>query len=85
MEDSLKVPFIRRNKYGTIGYGIFETDSGFRVEWRTERGVWSLCFGALSLVLMEFLFCQRESGGGHWAIIHWGLGTFLIFPNVLRS
>ena len=49
------------------------------------RGVWSLCFGALSLVLMEFLFCQRESGGGHWAIIHWGLGTFLIFPNVLRS
>ena len=24
-------------------------------------------------------------GAGHWAIILWGLDTFLIFPNFLRS
>ena len=29
----------------------------------------------------EFLFWR---GSGRWAIILWGLGTFLIFPNFLR-
>ena len=43
-------------------------------------GVWSLCFGALLLVLAEFLFCR---GAVHWAIILWGLDTFLIFPKII--
>ena len=27
----------------------------------------------------------RSGGDGHWVIILWGLDTFLIFPNFLRS
>ena len=35
-------------------------------------------FGAFLLALGGFSFWR---GDGHWAIILWGLDTFLIFPN----
>ena len=63
----------------TVGCGVFGAGSGFGVGWR-GGGVWSLCFGALLLVLAEFLFCR---GAVHWAIILWGLDTFLIFPKII--
>ena len=70
----------------TISYIIFGTNSSFHVEQRTAGRVWSLYFGALLLVLAQFLFCRGEGGGaGRWTIILWGLGTFLIFPNFLGS
>ena len=51
--------------------------------WGAHRGgdlvtVFRGVFGSAG----EFLFWR---GSGHWAIILWGLGTFLIFPNFLRS
>ena len=45
-------------------------------------GVWLLFFGAFLLVLAGLLFSR---GDGYWAIILWGLDTFLIFPNFQRS
>ena len=38
--------------------------------------------GGFLLVWGSFYFC---GGVGHWAIVLWRLGTFLIFTNFLRS
>ena len=61
--------------WSAIADGVFGTGSGFGVEWRTAERVYFLFFGGFVLVL---------AGGWRWAIVLWGLGTFLIFPNFLR-
>ena len=67
----------------TIGWGISGAGSTFRVGGGAHRGgdlvtIFRGAFGSAG----GFLFWR---GSGHWAIILWGLGTFLIFPNFLRS
>ena len=65
-----------------ISNKIFETDSSFRVKWRTAVKVQFLFFNSFFVVLAKWSFWQ---GARQWAFILWGLDSFLIFPNFLRS
>ena len=63
--------------------GIFGAGSGFRVGWHSA-GEFSFCFSRI------FCYYWRDVyfwGGGavHGAFILWGLDTFLLSPNFLRS
>ena len=63
-----------------MAHGISETNSGFRVGGALPGGV-KFCFpGIFCFYWGHFYF-----GGGteRWAIIPWGLDTFLVFPNFL--
>ena len=66
----------------TISYRVFEAVSGFRVKWRTAVKVQFLFFKGFLVVLAGWSFWR---GAGHWAFILWGLDSFLVFPNFLRS
>ena len=69
---------IRLGCLPTMARGVFGAGSGFRVEWHTAVGVYFLSFGGFLLVLRGFYF---GGGAGRWAILLWGLDTFLMFPN----
>ena len=76
---------LRELSSGVISGGGLQSVAGYLglalvLGWGGGGRVWSLCFGALLLVLAEFLFCR---GAVHWAIILWGLDTFLIFPKII--
>ena len=76
------VIIIERGLWATIARGIFGAGSGFRVGWGIAgAGGVGFCLSAVFLlVLAEFLFWWVE---WRWAIILWGLDTFLMFPNFL--
>ena len=69
---------IRLGCLPTMARGVFGAGSGFRVEWHTAVAVYFLSFGGFLLVLRGFYF---GGGAGRWAILPWGLDTFLMFPN----
>ena len=46
--------------------GYFETNSSFRVKWRSPGRVWFLFLKSFLLVLLEFSFWR--GGAGHWAM-----------------
>ena len=58
--------------------GIFGAGSSFRVGWRTAGGLWF----PLALGGGSFHFGGRA---GRCPTILWGLDTFLVSPNFLRS
>ena len=62
--------------FPAVGRGVSGAGSGFRVGWPTTGRV---------LLFFLCLFASIGGGGGRWAIILWGSGTFLIFPSFLRS
>ena len=67
----------------SMAHGVFGTGSCFRVEWRTAGGSWVSVFRGVSAGAGRgFHF---RGGPGRWAVIPWGLGNFLIFPNFLGS
>ena len=67
--------------FSAMARGLFGTGSSFRVGWRTVGGL-DLCFsGFFRWYWQRFHF---GGGAGRWAIVLWGLDTFLIFPNFLR-
>ena len=52
--------------------------------WRgTLRERFNFCFEEFFVSIDKGFILA--GGSGHWVIILWGLGTFLIFPNFLRS
>ena len=74
--------------FGVLGLaavvrGVFGAGSGVRGEWSAAGGVWVVNFRGFLLAWAGFSF-WGGGGAGHWAIILWGLDTFLIFPNSLR-
>ena len=70
--------------FSAMARRIFGAGSSFRVGWRTAGGGGGLdlCFsGFFRWYWRRFHF---GGGAGRWAIVLWGLDTFLIFPNFLR-
>ena len=67
--------------------GYFETNSSFRVKWRSPGRVWFLFLKSFLLVLLEFSFWRGGWALGYedWGIILWGFEIFLIFPNLLGT
>ena len=63
-----------------VARGIFGAGSGFRVGWRIAGGG-----GWFPLALGGGGGFNFGGGAGHCATILWGLDTFLISPNFLRS
>ena len=63
----------------TIAHGVFGTSSGFGV----GKGLISVFQGFSASIGKAFILAGGGGGAGRWAIILWGLDTFLIFPNFL--
>ena len=70
------------NVVPTIIEMIFESGSSFHVEWRTAGGVYFLFSRVFCYYWRSF---GLAGGAGRWAMILWGLSTFLIFRNLLGS
>ena len=64
--------------------GVFGTGCGFRVGWHTVGwgGLAAIFRGGFARVGWVFIGGGRD---GRWGIILWGLGTFLLLPNFLRT
>ena len=66
----------------TIGYKIFGTDS-------SSGGIVHRGWGLIAIFRNSFASTSEifilSGGAGRWAIILWGLETFLIYPNFVGS
>ena len=66
----------------TVGHGVFEGKSSFRVAFRTAVG-FNCCISGLFCYYWLNVHFGGGGGASHWALILWGLDTFLIFPNFI--
>ena len=65
--------------------GVSGAGSGFRVGWRAAGGGGGLHFCFPGVFCWYWPSVRFGGGTGHWAVILWGLDTFLIYSNFLRS
>ena len=69
---------------GAMARGVSYTGPSFRVGWRTAVGG-GLNFYFSGVFFWYWLSFYFVGVAGYWAIILWGLVSFLIFPNLRGS
>ena len=70
---------------GTMTRGVSYTGPSFRVGWRAAGGGGGGNFYFSGVFFWYWLSFYFVGVAGYWAIILWGLVSFLIFPNLRGS